>query len=102
MQDHLSQIFKKTKSFLNRFYFINNKQPLSFDSKFAHGVEEVFPLLFLCAQTLFMLVELAAHCPGLLGSQIQGLVLLALKQQCWGQESWSCSLLNGSSDTELV
>ncbi len=56
------------------------EKALSFDCKFADGVEEVFPLLFLGPQTLFMLVELAAQSSGLLGSQIQGLVLLTLKE----------------------
>ncbi len=56
------------------------EKALSFDCKFADGVEEVFPLLFLGPQTLFMLVEPAAQSSGLLGSQIQGLVLLTLKE----------------------
>lgn len=63
------------------FIVVTRKKPLSFDSKFAHGVEEVFPLLFLGAQTLFVLVETAAHRSGLLGPQIQGLVLLPLSQR---------------------
>ena len=57
------------------------KTHLSFDCKFADGVEEVFPLLFLGPQTLLMLVEPAAQSSGLLGSQIQGLVLLTLKER---------------------
>lgn len=60
--------------------------PLSFDGIFADRVEEVFLLLFLGAQALFVLVEPAAQSSGLLGSQIQGLVLLALqKQLCFSQ-----------------
>lgn len=58
--------------------FIRNKL-LSFDCKFADGVEEVFPLLLLGPQRLLVLVEPATQGPGLLGSQIQGLVLLPLK-----------------------
>lgn len=60
--------------------------PLSFDGIFADRVEEVFLLLFLGAQALFVLVEPAAQSSGLLGSQIQGLVLLALqKRLCFSQ-----------------
>lgn len=74
---------KKTgnSGLLYRFYFVNRKSLLSFNCKFADGVEEVFPLLFLGAQTLFVLVEPAAQSSGLLGSKIQGLVLLTLKKK---------------------
>lgn len=73
---------KKNKQFwsFTQILFCQYKKPLSFNCKFADGVEEVFPLLFLGAQTLFVLVELAAQSSGLLGSQIQGLVLLTLKE----------------------
>lgn len=59
--------------------FINRKSLLSFNCIFADGVEEIFLLLLPGAQTLFMLVEPATHSSGFLGSQVQGLVLLALE-----------------------
>lgn len=65
---------------LHRFYSIE-KASLSFDCKFADGVEEVLPLLLLGPQTLLMLVEPAAQSAGLLGSQVQGLVLLTLQRE---------------------
>lgn len=61
--------------------YSKRKKLLSFDCKFADGVKQVFPLLFLGPQTLLMLVELAAQSSGLLGSQIKGLVLFTLKNK---------------------
>lgn len=64
-------------TFQNSLY-CQQEEPLGFDCKFAHGVEKIFPLLLLGAQTLLMLVEPTAQRSGLLGSQIQRFVLLAL------------------------
>lgn len=71
--------YKKHFKRFNPHFIMSTEQPSSFDSKFAHGVEEVLPLLLLGAQTLLVLVEPAAQSSGLLGSQIQGLVLFTLE-----------------------
>lgn len=54
---------------------------LCLDCEFADGVKKVLPLLFFGPQTLFVFVEAATQSPGLLGPQVQGLVLLALKRK---------------------
>ena len=68
-------------SFLGLFQ--TGKQ-LRFDSKFADRVQEVLPLLLLGLQTLLMLVESATDSSGLPGPQVQGLVLLTLKDKYSG------------------
>lgn len=68
------------RKFVYPDFILSTEETSGFDSKFAYGIKEVFPLLFLGAQTLFVFVEPAAHCSGLLGSQIQGLVLLTLEE----------------------
>lgn len=51
------------------------------DCVLAQWVQPLLPLLLLGLQLLFMLGEPAAHGSCLLGSQVQGLVLLSLGQK---------------------
>lgn len=60
------------------FFISTIEKHLCFDCKFAHRIEEILSLLLLGPQALLVLGQHATESSGLLGPQVQGLILLAL------------------------